>query len=65
MSIQHVAKHHNNILRDAKESIEEAIRCVKHAKDYRWGDFYPYDTIIGHCEAVIRQISELLEKEEE
>lgn len=66
MSIQHVIKHHDNILKDAKESIEEAIRCVKHAKDYRWGEgFYPYDAIIGHCEAVIRQISELIGEEEE
>lgn len=65
MSIQHVIKHHDNILKDAKESIEEAIRCVKHAKDYRWEGLYPYDAIIGHCESVIRQIDELIGEDEE
>lgn len=65
MSIELTIKHHNNILKDAKDSIGEAIRCVKHAKDYRWEEsFYPYDAIIGHCEAVIRQINELCGEEE-
>ena len=40
MSKEHLIKHHNNILKDAKESIEEAIRCVKHAKDYRWKESF-------------------------
>ena len=60
MSINHLIKHHNNILKDAKESVEEAIRCVKHAKDYRWKEsFYPYDAIIGECEIIIQRIDEL------
>lgn len=66
MSIQHVVKHHNNVLKDAKESIEEAIRCVKHARDYRWEEsFYPYDAIIGQCESAIQRINELCGEEEE
>ena len=65
MSIEHVIKHHNNILKDARESIEEAIRCVRHAKDYRWKEsFYPYDAIIGNCEIVIQRINELCGEEE-
>jgi len=66
MSINTVIRHHNNILKDAKESVEEAIRCVKHAKDYRWEEgFYPYDAIIGECEIVIQRINELCGEEEE
>ena len=66
MSIEHFIKHHNNILKDAKESVEEAIRCVKHAKDYRWKEsFYQYDAIIGECEIVIQRINELCGEEEE
>lgn len=66
MSVQHLIKHHNNILKDAKESVEETIRCVKHAKDYRWKEsFFPYDAIIGECEVIIKRINELCGDEEE
>lgn len=66
MSVQHLIKHHNNILKDAKESIEEAIRCVRHAKDYRWKEcFYNYDVIVGECEVIIKRINELCGEEEE
>lgn len=65
MSINTVIKHHNNILKDAKESINEAIRCVKHAKDYRWEKAYvEYDAIIGHCESIVRELERLCGEEE-
>lgn len=65
MSVELYIKHHNNILKDAKESIEEAIMCVKHAKDYRWEESpYPYDAIVGQCEIAIQRINELCGEEE-
>lgn len=66
MSINTVIRHHNNILKDAKESINEAIRCVKHAKDYRWGGaLVEYDAIVGHCESIVRELERLCGEEEE